>query len=74
MRENLARAKSDKLGLTPAFIPKVDGKPQLGCGGYVFRKQDACRTPVDGLWHLGDATHPVPGAGATSGLGPRKSI
>lgn len=41
MRENLARAKNGKLAMTPAFIPKVDGKPQLGAGGYVFRKQDA---------------------------------
>lgn len=41
LRDVLKKNPSSKVELTEPFTPTVDGKEQLGCGGAVFRQQDA---------------------------------
>lgn len=41
LRNLASKRKGAKVEVTEPFVPVIAGKPQVGCGGYGFRKPDA---------------------------------
>jgi polar amino acid transport system substrate-binding protein len=40
LKDVLKDTPDANVELTEPFIPEIDGEPQLGCGGAVFRQED----------------------------------